>query len=1001
MKTVIKKNNVINCLFIRDFVLFFLFGGFLVFSACAHSYSVVKFESPNNMTLVLKNPGGDVYKISGGEKRHIPDIKYKEVYVIRNDREIDSEKYSLSLFDIERNESKANGTLEQGTRLPPVCKVVFNADNRDPLTDNPSNTSSSSEVDELKNTVWWDDKKSHDDQIILSKKINWSDFAKRVNLTNKILKIGAFLHYGHPYSFRQKNWAKITGVGKSQSVYSHIFSSVVPYIWVEGKQYIMVPDSVKVKDFSPNFKGFAINSFDDEQYDMRCESYPHYYPTLTIIPQKDADKISKKIIRHLDEKKPGELFLIEPVAINSGRLRNIRTVRQFLNAIWRKKSDFPFLTDLNDAFKKVRKLKIALPGYESFLYTIRPFRRLEIPSEFVKTLKNNNIPLPGNIAVEDCVFVDQGWKEKIKINCGQTDIFKTKIIGFKPFEKKDTISMDIIRVSIYDLEADATLRIKDGSWWFDNKEVNTQNNKITLKYREIGKELRLNKKKGEKSLSDLLFTVSWNDVFEGKTVVPKRQIVEIKANWSVKWGKPINIENVLNAKYDEKENAYHLTCNVKVGMEMIMFWGHGWDAVRIMGDDNKSVELNSELRPRWLFSDQDNWWKDENQDNLEINCDPCENEPKYILSSVKYAGEDEKGKFLSKSLDVNYRDRFPSLKDIRWEKDWPMPSRIILELRQSPLNAHLYRSEAEIGWQLSSVEKNHNYVLEKDFKINLLSEPLPIKQLARPLVNYSDNIALSLFYDSESCKKGTKRYHSEMYIPETLESLNIKPCNYAKLYENGKPLTDCVRSHMDENGQRVMFDFFPIRCPEKRKLIVLSMSKGLAKIKAQKIGEHLKNFFFQMKDENLRIPVVLLYIDTGRVLKSVINCEKIHSIAKYGADDSIAKRLTFMNFNAMGLEALDDLKLVDRMFSVYDLDEVLYVTDNAGMHFDENEKGKLILPGDKLGVPLNWAKNKIKLTVLTTGACDVWERYTSSECHICYNVNQIVEKIEDFLIYDR
>jgi hypothetical protein len=121
----------------------------------------------------------------------------------------------------------------------------------------------------------------------------------------------------------------------------------------------------------------------------------------------------------------------------------------------------------------------------------------------------------------------------------------------------------------------------------------------------------------------------------------------------------------------------------------------------------------------------------------------------------------------------------------------------------------------------------------------------------------------------------------------------------------------------------------------------------------------------ELKKNNSKTRFTLLTIGSGRKVVILLTNADLPSLHNVGDNSISGKIKRGMQFGARDLRALADLSLVDQ--TIQDnpsIKSVLYITDNTRSSDP---------PNIERGVPLAWYEDGIRLTVLTTTGCDVWE----------------------------
>lgn len=219
---------------------------------------------------------------------------------------------------------------------------------------------------------------------------------------------------------------------------------------------------------------------------------------------------------------------------------------------------------------------------------------------------------------------------------------------------------------------------------------------------------------------------------------------------------------------------------------------------------------------------------------------------------------------------------------------------------------------------------------------------------------------------------------------------------YLKLFDdlNGKPASRCIQPlKSDEQWQ---LPFKPYDCEGKRRLIVISTGEQLDKYGKQ-IPQTLLTVFQHQYQSASRVPFTLVSIQPGHELsEALLRCEDLADLAASNAQRFIWQQLNNLRFGARDLHALQDLDLINAIYTKEHLHSVLYLTDNRGLPKDIEQ-----INDKNLSVPLiTWKSAGIQLNVLTPNSCHPWTEKAEATCETLAGeeaIEQIQRALENFL----
>ncbi|HEW97900.1 MAG: hypothetical protein DRR16_30645 [Candidatus Parabeggiatoa sp. nov. 3] len=275
---------------------------------------------------------------------------------------------------------------------------------------------------------------------------------------------------------------------------------------------------------------------------------------------------------------------------------------------------------------------------------------------------------------------------------------------------------------------------------------------------------------------------------------------------------------------------------------------------------------------------------------------------------------------------------------------------------------------------------------------------LVFEQNAKPCsktpLNHNEDYAIYQFPNQTACREGLNPTQLGRYTEAALQTITFTPDTYLKLFDelNDKAASRCTQTiKQDEHWQ---LNFKPYDCHGKRQLIVISTGEQLDQYGKQIPQTLLKVFEKQLES---RIPFTLVSIQPGRKLSEpLLRCEDLADLEASKARRFIWQRLKNIRFGARDLRALQDLDLVNAVYTKARLHNVLYLTDNSGLPVDIEH-----INDKDLSVPLiTWKKAGIPLNVLTTASCSPWLEKAEARCQALDSekaIEQIQRALTDFL----
>jgi hypothetical protein len=318
-----------------------------------------------------------------------------------------------------------------------------------------------------------------------------------------------------------------------------------------------------------------------------------------------------------------------------------------------------------------------------------------------------------------------------------------------------------------------------------------------------------------------------------------------------------------------------------------------------------------------------------------------------------------------------------------------MPTGVILKdcenacFKKSSANTFITTCDKQpTAWTIPLSEQEIGKELHFQIQLSTNSPPSEITQetsqpAAEPELLIADNedYAVYQFPDKTACREGTNPTKLGRYTQTELQTIAFDPNTYIKLFDelNDKPASRCTQPIKQQHQWQL--DFKPYECDGKRQLIIISSSERLDRY-ARQIQKTLLKVFENQLD--LRIPFTLVTIQPGRKLSEpLLQCEDLADLEKTKARRFIWQRLKDIRFGARDLRALQDLDIVNAVYTKERLQSVLYLTDNSNIPADIDH-----INDKDLSVPLiTWKGAGIQFTILTTDACTPWEKKAeASKC---------------------
>ncbi len=662
---------------------------------------------------------------------------------------------------------------------------------------------------------------------------------------------------------------------------------------------------------------------------------------------------------------------------------------------------------------------------------------ITLPNNFVRIFRYANNTIIDYMRLNSCATPTIGSREKettsFVANCSASPTSLT-IVGFKPisiaksqavngvttFNITDTNRFKTKEITIFSNNDYSSVYYKDSERVSQHCGTSETNGRLSFPFKCIGKDLFVKDSalsrcvfKGDKQISLALL----------QTHSPRLSFsCHVDLVLPPKWSQSIFPNNVKACQYEQylmnwrcslpaqcffPKGAKKWRCQLSaqdIKSEKKRFQidlGLGWEPVMVSIDIKRGNHTITgyDLRPHWPFATGDKWWQ---WANVQDNATPsCEQTPHYAIQSVTYSKTNSTTYTLTKQVGEFRgirltKQKLPTLQEMGWYKDWPLPDTIALTIKQQPYVNKKYRREVDdpIVWKLSDVLGYSPWKLSDKF-LDKLDKTTRVSLSTRSLSTDSgENYALYQFPTMNACLQSSDGTGGEPLKNVAIQhgrQLIIKPCvelNFKLIDElNGVPVSRCTQPI----GNRL--DFKPYACPGRRKLIVVALGEKL-----DPYNREIKNALVTALQQYPSVPFTLVTIRPGRELSGpLLQCEDMPDFQKGVGEFRrlIRKKVGGeLRFGTRDLDAWQNLEIIDLGYQnqLNNLAGVFYVTDEAG-GADINHIYKYV------GIPLKWKNAGVPLTVITTGSCHDWEKNNVQANVRCQRIGQIEGALQNFLKY--
>lgn len=853
------------------------------------------------------------------------------------------------------------------------------------------------------------DLRGHRDDVLLAKPLNVDScvdeyFQERTSPIPQPQNamLGAFVLRD---SVRQEPWPPAdkpspAGVAKFSETVA-VGLSVVPYVKQGEKVLIFIPNTLRE------------NQGKFSHYVLYCPSndslhVPGFYYPSWLLEIVDRSKLEHKetIYTTLQSEKPaGGRYEVGPLFPFMEKYTKKNGMAHFIADLLAKR-DLRFLDHIVGPRLKVRVkpqgftediIKNSTPrldinAYKPFVYPSEAQKTLvaSFPDGMVESFGGSVREFFDKVKVSDCKITTKKIGKTWEMLCGaqkddaQRKTFEVSIRGFKIFPK--TLQHDN-HLEIVEDDLTAIVHVDTRhEYWFKGQKVQ---GKLSVKYEDMGrgrKPLRFSIRPGVQPECEAEVSVTLAMVMNETPLQPASPCQDIRVHWPEAWGNP----EVPGCDLQEAMRPGHLHCMVKPAQGTAargphtfeLLWGPGWEPVMLEAlPDRQEIRLTADhLRPRWPFKADDAWW------GKPQPSEACAREPQYRIEAVTYKKGAGQEKHYNRPVDPT---KLPSLQDIEWPSNQPLPDVIQLSLKQPETSlARQYRKEHSISWSLGSVSAPAPWTLKEKYQKDLQQGKVPLRlPLQPPDIPYSDDIEMHVFPDKAACIAQEKGLFISYYVKDEFFDASGKPknreidvCSAVKLIQrNVGAVSNCTQIEDEPSigGPNIHFRKVLAQCKsDKKKLIVMSLSQDLdAVVGKTAIRESWIKVFEDIQDSSSSPAFALVAIQPGRNLRTLLRCEELASIPRETGAGSLRGKMSGLRFDARDLRAFEDLSLVSKEFGRRGL-SVLYLTDNVGVLDDDPDK----IPVTWLATLLDWDKNEVPLTVVTTKSCKPWGDTSWRKC---------------------
>jgi len=268
---------------------------------------------------------------------------------------------------------------------------------------------------------------------------------------------------------------------------------------------------------------------------------------------------------------------------------------------------------------------------------------------------------------------------------------------------------------------------------------------------------------------------------------------------------------------------------------------------------------------------------------------------------------------------------------------------------------------------------------------------LPVHAFVKPKIFYNKLYELRLYYSEQACNDPEGQV--EMYYPYSyyaLSKLTVNPTiTWAKIVHAKTDKSFCAKGKIENN--KVVFNFVPNSFGEKRIVIVISNSKGVAeKLDGRSIWQALIQAMIE--SYKAQKPVTLTVLNEDQALEYVVRSEDLATMTRSSDTSNQYPELTKQIRSKVTMDGIiqNPMKVLDAVYEYFknDLEKVIYITDSYNMPSMDN------VEPEHTKMPLYWWKKKISFYVITNEKHEVWEEATAERCFSNANYSTLMRLIQ-------
>ena len=478
--------------------------------------------------------------------------------------------------------------------------------------------------------------------------------------------------------------------------------------------------------------------------------------------------------------------------------------------------------------------------------------------------------------------------------------------------------------------------------------------------------------------------------------ISSEKAATITISWPKHWISP-----ELDEENCQEVDEHTVECSRLKNDETILSWGSVWEPVTITQDKLKNGKYDLALEhmiPAWSVQQLDLLLRPQ-ATSVAIE-DECLAKPGYKIAMVQYCLDDQLGGKQCKAKEISAdrsEFRLPSLQEMAWGKDQPLPNNLSIELVKTSVNPR-YKNRFSIQIPLKESDLNEDGMLKNtiyEAGLFLINTP------ELPKVKYDSSARFSVFASRAACiasdikNRHAWRPYARSALSDTKFAVNA--CAWAKVVKGGKDISRCVKAKVSD--EKVEFPLVSNQIRGDRLILVIARAVSFENDgTGAEIQSTLLEWLKEKKKQNIQIPLNLLTIDGDGKVRQILRGEDLNSLAVASNKKNPPPNIEGLvgqsiTFHAEGFRPLKDLEFVERKLSALGINKirkVLYVTDGRLPNKIFNAE---------LGTPLGWGVDGVELFVATKGSCTPWTervRVPASRC-VSINAKQDVEGFNRFL----